>query len=466
MSFRCRLTLLAALLLAGCGDSATEPGTGGNPATLYPYQVFYDSAVFRQRRDSLMQLLPADAMAFVTTNDLYPRNGDESYEFRPSSTFFYLTGFEEPNAVAVIRRRPAPRSGSELIMFVEERSATLVRWLGPVYGPQGVVEHFGADSGYGVGTWQAWLSVYVGSGAAQSVHANLAENEAVMRSFDSLALSTGAALDVRHVVDRMRGAKSAIEIEPTRRAVDVAVEAFDHAIRAAQPGMYEHEVQAILEYAARLNGAPRLAFPTIVASGPNALTLHYVANGRQMERGDLAIIDFGVEYGYYTSDVTRTIPIGGVFSADRATLYDIVKAALDTVIASSRPGVTYTQLATLNRDVIVAGLVRAGVISGPASSVVSSGQYRLYMPAGLGHPAGLDNHDTWPQDAANRALVEGTVIAYEPHVYLSADDQTVAPRFRGLAARIEDVVLVTRTGHEVLSRALPTARADIERMMR
>jgi Xaa-Pro aminopeptidase len=466
MSFSRRLTLIASLLLIGCGEDATGPGAGGYPARLYPYQVFYDSAVFKQRRDSLVQLLPAGAIVFVSTNDVYLRNGDLDYEFRPSSAFYYLTGFEEPNAVAVIRRKPAPRTGSELVMFVEERTGTLVQWLGPVHGPQGVVEHFGADSGYGVGTWQTRLSAYVGSGTVQSVYANLAENGSVMESFDSLGLGTGAAADVRPFVERMRGVKSAPEIESVRRAVAVTVQAFDEAIRAAKPEMYEHEVQAILEFVARLNGAPRLAFPTIVASGPNLVTLHYFANSRKMLSGDLAMVDFGVEYGYYTADVTRTIPIGGAFGTDQATIYDIVKAARDTVIASSRPGVTYAALSALSRDVIVAGLVRAGVVTGSASTIISSGQYRLYIPAALGHPVGLDTHDPWPQDAANRALVPGMLIAYEPHVYLSPGDSTVAARYRGLAARIEDVVLITSAGHEVLSGALPATRAGIEALMR
>jgi Xaa-Pro aminopeptidase len=460
------LLLLFLFIFPGCTESFLGPPEETLPSKLYPYAVTYDAVVFKQRRDYLVQQIPSGGIVLLTTNDLYLRNGDVNYDFRPASTFYYLTGFEEPRAVAVLRKDPGNPSGSELIMFVEERKGTQVQWLGPVYGPEGAVEYFGADSAYAIESFPGLLGAYLGGGALRSIYSNLEDSDEFTSVFVSVAGASYPVLDVKPLVDGMRLVKSPLEIGLIRRAVEVSVQAFAEGIRSTRPLRFEYEVAAIMEYVGRVNGCPRMAFPTIVASGQNITTLHYESNARQMQAGDLVMIDFGVEYGYYAADVTRTLPVDGRFSTEQAAVYDIVKAAHDTVLAAAKPGVSYYTLLNLNNETLIDGLLARGIITGTRSQILSSGQYRLYIPAGLAHSVGLDVHDPWTGDVNNdRILREGMVLAVEPHIYLGSGDTSVDTQYRGVCARIEDDILITSWGREVLSAVLPSARAGIEAMM-
>ncbi len=451
----------------GCTESFLGPPEEVLPSKLYPYGVTYDAALFKQRRDYLVQQIPDGGIVLLTTNDLYLRNGDVNYEFRPSSTFYYLTGFEEPQAVAVLRKDPGNPSGSQLIMFVEERTGTLVQWLGPVYGPEGAVEYFGADSAYAIEAFPGLLGAYLGGGSVRSIYGNLDDSDEFTSVFESVAGESYPVLDVKPLVDGMRMVKSPLELGLIRQAVEVSVEAFAKGIRGTRPQMFEYEVAAIMEYVGRLNGCPRMAFPTIVASGRNVTTLHYDLNTSQMQAGDLVMIDFGVEYGYYTADITRTLPVGGRFGTEQAAVYDIVKSAYDAVLAAAKPGVSYYALLNLNNETLVDGLLARGIITGTRSQILSSGQYRLYIPAGLSHSVGLDVHDPWTREVNNdRLLREGMVLAVEPHIYLRFDDTSVAAQYQGVCIRIEDDILITSSGWEMLSATLPSTRAGIEAMMR
>jgi Xaa-Pro aminopeptidase len=186
-----------------------------------------------------------------------------------------------------------------------------------------------------------------------------------------------------------------------------------------------------------------------------------------MASGDLVMIDFGAEYGYYAGDLTRTIPVSGKFTSEQGVIYDIVNKSFDAIIAAAAPGVSFAALSSMNVDILIEGLLQQGVISGAKSTIISSGQYRLYIPASLGHSIGLDVHDPWPRDAnADRILRENMVLAIEPHIYLGAGDLTVAPAYRSVCARIEDDIQITNTGCEFLNASLPRTRGEIEIMMK
>lgn len=453
-----------AVLLAGCKETITSPAEKTFPEKRYPYTVTFEPSVYKQRRDDLLQKLPAGSLVVAATASLYLRNGDVNYEFRPASTFFFLTGFDEPNAVAVVRKRPA--GGSEMVLFVEERSGTAVQWLGPVYGVEGALIRFRADSAYAIGTLPAALAVYLGGGTVQAVYANLDANEDVRAIYSFVTPNPAVLMGLDTAVNRMRPLKSASEVALVRNAVDVSVQAFQNGIKNTRPLMYEYEVEAVFDYILGVNGCPWTSFPTIVASGPNSAILHYTRNSRQMMDGDLVMIDFGAEYGYYAADLTRTIPVNGTFTPAQGVIYDIVKAAEDLVIASARPGVPFSTLSALNTDRLIDGLLQQGIITGTKSSIISSGQYRQYIPAGLGHQIGLDVHDPWPSDGAGQLLRENMTIAIEPHLYLGAGDVTVASAYRGINVRIEDDILITATGCEVLSASLAATRAEIQTLMK
>ena len=457
---------IVALSLAGCKESTVTPAAESLPIKLYPYEVTYDAAVFKQRRDALVQEIPAGSIVLLTTNTIYLRNGDIDYDFRPASEFYYMTGFEEPHAVAILRPKQGSPGSSEMIMFVESRQGTLAQWLGPVYGPEGAVQFFGADSAYEFSALPSYLHAILQAGGIPSIYANLYDNEDVRGMCVDAAGVGFPIIDVHPLISDLRLVKVPLEITHIRRGIEVSTQAFLEGIRSVRPSVYEYEIEAVMEFVLGLNGCPGPSFPTIVASGPNITTIHYDANSRQMRNGDLVMIDFGAEYGYYAADLTRTLPVSGAFTAAQATIYDIVKTAHDSVIAAAASGVNFNALTSLNINLLIEGLLQRGVITGSKESIISSGQYRLYIPAGLGHQIGLDVHDPWPPDGSgNRFLRENMVLAIEPHLYLNASDSTVSPAYRGVCARIEDDILITSNGCEVLSATLPNTRAALEQLM-
>lgn len=466
----CRSPLIASLplvfLLISCTESLQEPAEPEFPSKLYPYEAVYDAATYRQRRDALVGAVSAGSIVLVTTNSVYLRNGDVDYEFRPASTFFYLTGFEEPNAVAIIRPKAGTPLSSELIMFVEVRDAASAQWLGPTYGPEGAVQYFGADSAYSFAKLAGALGAYAAAGKSQKVYANLADNADVEKVVAAAGGTNFNIVDIKSIVDRMRATKSSLELGLLRRAVDVSVQAFREGMKVTAPGVYEYEVESIFDLFRRVNGCPRNAFPTIVASGPNVATIHYTANRRQMQSGDLVMIDFGAEYGYYAADLTRTLPVGGAFTTAQSAVYDIVLKGLDTVLAVARPGTNFWNLSYMCNSMMIGKLLERGIITGQKEALMSSYEYLRYIPAALGHPIGLDVHDPFPTDKTGRLTFrEGMVLAIEPHLYLGFDDLTVDPAYRGVCVRLEDDILITATGCENLSGSLPRKRVEIESLM-
>jgi Xaa-Pro aminopeptidase len=450
-----------------CSEDTTGPEENEFPEKLAPYETYYDAATFQNRRDDLINKIPTDALAVIVTNDIYMRNGSVDYEFRPASNFFYLTGFDEPNAVAVIRRRSPSVNTAELIMFVEKREGVIVQWLGPVYGPEGAREYFSADSAYEFERFVPLISSYLGTGSYQSIYANFETNQTVADSFYNSGAEIPTVFEINDILEKMRVIKAPIEIDLIRKATDVSVQAFTETLEMIEPGVFEYEVDALFDYVLRLNGCSRAAFPTIVASGPNINILHYDENQRQMQAGELVMIDFGAEYGYYASDITRTLPVSGKFSTEQAAIYEIVLEAYQAVLSAAAPEVSYYYLYTLSRDLMLDRLLEKGIITGEKSEIIASYSYRQYIQAGLAHCIGLDTHDPFPKEAnGDKILKENMVLAVEPHIYLYEGDQTVDQDYWNVCARIEDDILITATGCEILSAELPMEINEIEQLMK
>ncbi|MFC2133092.1 aminopeptidase P family protein [Bacteroidota bacterium] len=434
------------------------------PEQLTPYQTFYDAATFEQRRNVLMGEIPDYSIVVVTTNDIYLRSGDVDYDFRPSSAFYYLTGFEEPNAVAVIRKGILGGATSELIMFVDYREEGLVNWLGPVIGPQGAIDNYGADEAYVYYELETRLAGILSEENYQSIYCNLEDNDTFAEIFNNLNITLPALLDIKEITDEQRMIKSQIEITALERATDVTVQGFLTMMGMLEPGMYEYEVESIMDMVVGINGCRRTGFPTIVASGPNINYLHWPAGTRQMLDGDLVMIDFGAEYSYYSSDVTRTLPVNGRFTTQQAEVYQIVLDNHKEIISMIAPGVSYYDLYNLSTENLIDGLLEKGIISGNREDLIAN--RRQYIPAGLGHPVGLDTHDPFPaDDNGDKILRENMVLAFEPHIYLYSEDQTVDPAYWECSARIEDVILVTSNGYRRLSEDLPYEIVEIEAFM-
>jgi Xaa-Pro aminopeptidase len=464
-----KLLLLTILMisLSNCTDTIIETVEAPLPVKLYPYETIYDKETFEERRGVLANTIPNNSFALVFTNDIYLRNGDINYDFRPASNFFYLTGFDEPSAIAIIRKNVNDPNQTELIMFVEERNSLLTQWLGPVYGPKGAMQYFYADTAYGITEFQSVVRDIINNGSYQSIYCNPEVNQTLAQSFYSCGATIPPENNINELVDKQRVIKSQIEIDLIQRAVDVSVQGFLQAMKFIEPGMYEYEVEAIFDYILAINGCSRNAFPSIIASGSNINILHYSANNRQMQNGELVMIDYGAEYGYYAADVTRTLTVNGNYTTQQATIYNIVYEVHQTVLNGMAVGVSYYDLYYQNVDIIITRLLAKGIITGDKNQIISSNAYRQYIPGGLGHPVGLDAHDPFPRETSgDKILKENMVMAIEPHIYLFEGDQTVNPNYWNVSARIEDVVLITSTGIQILSSTLPNDIGGIEAMMR
>jgi Xaa-Pro aminopeptidase len=265
----------------------------------------------------------------------------------------------------------------------------------------------------------------------------------------------------------MRLIKTPGELETHRRAIDITCEGHLAAMSAIKPGAYEYEIDAVIGYTFRRNGSPRAGYASIVGSGANATVLHYTTNKRCIEDGDLVLIDAGAEFGYYTGDVTRTLPANGRFSKEQSELYELVLDAQIQAIASVRPGETFVAPHDRAVRVLTEGLVRVGLLNGDVEKLIEEGAFKKFYMHRTSHWLGMDVHDAGPYKVADewRKLAPGMVLTVEPGLYIAEDMDDVDPRYRGIGIRIEDDILVTESGQEVLSARVPKSIEDIERVM-
>ena len=439
-------------------DSGTDTGTPGIEAQ---YELYFEKDVCAQRRKDLLANLPDNAMTIITTAPAAVIYGGTNTLFRPAPTFYYLTGFYEPNAVAVIRKKRTDLTKVELIMFVERKDNI------QKYGPEGAVSFFGADSAYEFTNFIPMMKKYLGQGYYQSIYANFSDNQSIYTSLTINCSSIPAVNIVTGYVNRLRLVKSANEITAIRRSTAITTGAFTQSFTLVRPGKYEYDVANLFQNIRTLNKSTGDAFLPIVASGPNINIIHYFDNTRQMQSGELVMIDYGTEHGFYATDITRTLPVNGKYSEKQKVIYEIVRKTHEAIISAARPGVTFKQLDDLFYQMTIDGLLEKGIITGTRNEIISSRRFRQYIPALLGHPVGLDVHDPSPADASGSVtLAKNMVYAFEPHIYLSSGDQTVNPEYWEVSVRIEDTILITENGCEVLSANLPYTFTEIENRMK
>jgi len=375
---------------------------------------------FKLRRAELCKQLGAGNVGLIYAAPERARSGNQNYPYRQNSNFYYLTGFNEPNALAVFI---PGRAEGEFILFCHEHDDLQRAWLGARLGREKALTHFGAD--------QAFL--------IQEVDAVVPE------------LLTG-----RHLVDdkilesmiyQMRLKKSHSEINLIRKAIDITAAGFIRSMQECRPGMYEYELEAEVLYEFMRRGSRYEAFKTMVATGVNACTLHYEKNADVLKNNDLVLIDSGAEYKYYCSDVSRTFPVNGKFSSKQAILYEAVLEAQLEVIKHIHPGVKFVDLQIIADKIITHNLLKLNLIK---SLEVGCKEFFMHK---IGHSLGLDTHDVGSFDT----LEPGMVITVEPGIYV---------REQGIGIRIEDDVLVTANGHEVLTDMIPKSIKDIEKLMK
>jgi Xaa-Pro aminopeptidase len=405
-----------------------------------------------QSRRAAVQAKLGNGIAIIPSAQVRSIEGDypQDSDYREHNDFFYLTGLEAPGACLVLVARKTGQG--QAVLYLPARDSTMEKWTGPkIAGAEagrlaGITEVRPADKAE---TEIRELLLDAGS-PARSGAVYLSEQPG--QDLESLRASLlrdgrrGRPITVENldpVIARLRLVKDPDELSRLRRGIEITAGALKESMRVARPGIWEYELEAIIEYTFRRNGAERVGFPSIVASGPNAVTLHYDKNRRQVQTGDLVVEDVGAEFGYYSADMTRTVPISGRFTPRQRALYDLVLGTQQAAIDSVRPGI---DLAALNRIARTYMRDHSGDLCGSDSCVP-------YFPHGLSHWLGMDVHDVGSFGAR---LEPGMVLTVEPGIYLASE---------GVGIRIEDDVLVTSGGHEVLSRAAPRSAEEIEQIM-
>lgn len=412
-------------------------------------------------------------MAILPANREQPRNRDVHFPFRQDSDFLYLTGFPEPEAIAVFA--PGRKDGA-FVLFVRPRDPEREIWDGRRFGTEGARARFGADAAYTLDAFDEQLPHLLAG--RRHVHMQLGDRpeldqrvtRCVQRMREMSRRGPGAPeafVGLDSSVHELRLVKSEAECAQMRYAAEVSAVAHKAAMCSAAPGVYEWQLQAEVEAVfGRHDMVP--GYSSIVGSGANACVLHYIENRDALRDGDLVLIDAGGEYHGYTADITRTFPVSGRFSAEQATVYDIVLAAQRGAIDKARAGEPVESMHQAATRILTQGMVDLGWLQGEVDGLIEQGAQRRFFMHGTGHWLGLDVHDVgrYRVDGSARQLVSGMVTTVEPGLYVQPDDQTVSERWRGMGIRIEDDVLVTEDAPDILTDRVPKERSAIEALMK
>lgn len=435
-----------------------------------------DIAPFVARRNALAARMQAagGGVAIVPTAPERARNRDTGFPYRHDSYFYYLSAFTEPESVVVL---VAPTSGEvRSILFCRPKHEEREIWDGFRYGPPAACEAFGFTEAYSIEELAERLPELIGNQAAlwYSLGHEAQWDKTVTDALNAVRANSRAGVrapetvrDVRAVLDEMRVRKDASEIETMRHAAQISRRAHQRAMRATRPGRFEYEIEAELLHEFRRSGSIAPAYTSIVAGGANACVLHYITNDCRLRDGDLLLIDAGCELDSYASDITRTFPVSGRFSGAQRDIYELVLASQYAALAEAQPGRTYDQTHDAAVKVLAQGMLDFGLLHGSLEEALETGSYRRFYMHRTGHWLGMDVHDAGEYKTAEgqwRALEEGMVITIEPGCYIRPGDD-VPEAFWNIGVRIEDDVLITGDGHEILTEGTPKTIAEIESVM-
>ena len=420
-----------------------------------------ESDLYARRRERFFDRVK-EGVAILFATPEQQLSWDGTYRYRPDPDLVYLTGFDEPEAVAVLDAKMRA-----FFLFVRPKDRERETWEGRRAGVKGAVKVHGAHEAWEIGELEKRLPDLIrGTGTLHYALGVDPERDRLVGSIlnrfrrEARNPKRGPVVvnDVTDVLHEMRLRKGPEEIALMERAAAIAAAAHDDARRAARPGAWEYEVEAAILARFRREGASGPSFETIVGSGPNAATLHYVSNDRRIEEGDLVLVDAGCEYAGYASDITRTFPASGSFTNEQEAVYRVVLAANHAAIAKVRPGGRFQDVHEAALDVLVDGLLEIGLLDGKRKKVMEKESYTRFFMHRTSHWLGMDVHDRGRyHDAAGewRLFEPGMVLTVEPGLYVRPDEKKVPSGFLGIGVRIEDDVLVTEDGHRVLTAAAP-----------
>jgi len=430
-----------------------------------------DREEFARRRKTLMQMVGDDGIAILPSAPVRRHSRDVEYRYRQDSDFYYLTGFAEPESVAIL---VPGRPNGEYVLFCRERDKQKEQWDGSRAGPDGAVEHYQADDAFPIddiddilpGILETRSRVYYTMGAYSDFDLRITEWVKALKNRESSGIHTPqefVALD--HILHDMRLYKSRAEISAMRKAATIAVKAHSRAMSRVHPGMFEFEVEAEYLHEFRRHDAT-ISYAPIVGSGANSCTLHYVHNRERLQDGDLLLVDAGCEYDYYASDITRTMPVNGHFSPEQRAVYEIVLEAQLAAIDRTVKGNHWNDPHDAAVRIITKGLKKLGLLAGTLPRLIKDGAYREFFMHRTGHWIGMDVHDVGDYKVGDewRFLEPGMVMTVEPGIYIPAG-RKVPARWRNIGIRIEDDVVVTNDGPDVLSKKLAKDPDEIEKLM-
>ena len=430
----------------------------------------------KQNREAFIQKMGRGGVAIFASKPPVQWNHDTEYIYRPDPNFYYLTGFEEPESICVI----APEHPKhQYVLFVRPKDKQAEIWNGKRVGVREARRRYGADKAYPIEKFDEKIGEYLQD--AERLYYTLGSNEDV--DTEMLARFTRAVkskvrggkgidtlVDPSPILSEMRLIKNETELERIQLATEITVAGHVAAMKAVQPGLYEYQLESLVESTFRMNGAGGAAYPTIVASGGNATTLHYTTNDCEIEDGNLVLLDAGAEYGRYCGDVTRTFPANGTFTEAQREVYQIVLDAHKTIIDGIRPGVSIDEPHQKSIELLTEGMLRLGLLKKKKKieKLIEDGAYRKFYMYRIGHMLGLDVHDVNCVREANgdyKTFQPGMVITVEPGLYVAEGTKGVPPKYLGIGVRIEDDILVTESGNENLTSGVPKEIDEVEALV-
>ena len=428
---------------------------------------------FIKRRKQLMQQVGRGNIAIIASSPTLIRNRDVNFPFRQDSDFYYLTGFNEANALAVFIPE---REQGEYILFCEEFDEKKALWEGAHAGLEGATKHYCADDSFPIddlddilpGLLENKAKVFYPMGRDSELDHSLLEWVNRIRKQSRAGISAPLEfISLEHVLHEMRMFKSASEIQLLKKATEVSAKAHVRAMKICKPGLFEYQIEAEIVHELMKNGLRAVAYPSIVAGGQNGCVLHYTDNNARLRKDDLLLIDAGAECDHYAADITRTFPVSGRFSTEQKLLYQLVLDAQQAAIEQIKPGLPWNLAHETAVEVLTKGLVDLGILKGQVASLIKKETYMQFYPHRIGHWLGMDVHDVgdYKVEGEWRLLEPGMVLTIEPGLYIPLDSKKVDSRWLGIGIRIEDDVLVTQDGHEILTREVPKTIAEIETLM-
>ncbi|WP_440683463.1 aminopeptidase P N-terminal domain-containing protein [Cysteiniphilum halobium] len=444
------------------------------PADLEVNRVEISKLEYKNRREVLLSNMQPNSIAIIRTADWFERTNDTYERFRPRSSFYYLTGFSEPNAYMVLI---PGRAQGQFVLFSEQRDSKSSVWLGECAGTQNAIEKYGANEAYDIKLLDEIMpqlifgkkAVYYLFGQDHKLHneiglwvkpAQMKSRKGVVSPVDLIHLET--------LLQSQRMFKSAAELACMQKAIDITCDAIKHAMKKVTVGMFEYELEATFTGSVLSQGAD-LAFPPVVSSNFNGCLSHYRQdNVAVIEEDAVIMLDGGAEYKFYAADITRTFPVSGKFTPKQKAIYELTLFLQNTILSKIKPGATLDDLQSCVPQIILKGLLELDIISGDLETLIAKEAHKDFFMHNIGHWLGLDIHDEISYtnlDGFWRTLYPGMVLTAEPGIYIRDSEYVTDKTWLDTGARIEDVVLVTDSGYELLSKALPRAVNDVESFM-